>query len=170
MFNSTQEFIPAYGYESEITERVLRALTNEALAQSKGEGDQNAADIAWHIATAPRYMFNQIGWDVPPMTEWGTPAGLTVEQIVNEYCANRDRVKAEAAKVSDADLQKVHHVFGMLDWPAWMMLQAQLVHEAHHRGQLSVLMRQAGLTVPSIYGPNKEQTAEMMAQMAAGQN
>lgn len=170
MFHNGQEFVQSYSAESGITEKVLRALTQESLSRNKGEGDQNAADIAWHIATAPRYIFGQIGWDLPPVTEWGTPEGLTVEQIVNEYCANRDKVRDIAAATSDEDLQKVHHVFGSYDWPATMLLSAQIVHEAHHRGQLSVLMRQAGLTVPSIYGPNKEATAEMMAQMAAGQN
>jgi hypothetical protein len=29
-------------------------------------------------------------------------------------------------------------------------------------------MRQAGLTVPGIYGPNHEETQVMMAQMAEG--
>ncbi len=170
MFNNAQEFLQSFGMESDTTERVLRALTPEALAHSKGAGDQSAADIAWHIATAPRYMFPQIGWDLPAMTEWGTPANISVDQIVAEYCANRDRIKTEAAKQSPEDLQKVYTVFGRMEWPAAMMLQAQIVHEAHHRGQLSVLMRQAGLTVPSIYGPNKEETAEMMSQMAAGQS
>jgi len=30
-------------------------------------------------------------------------------------------------------------------------------HQNHHRGQMTVLMRQAGLTVPGIYGPAKEE-------------
>ena len=33
--------------------------------------------------------------------------------------------------------------------------------EAHHRGQMTVLMRQAGLTVPGIYGPAQEEWAAM---------
>jgi uncharacterized damage-inducible protein DinB len=32
-------------------------------------------------------------------------------------------------------------------------------HQAHHRGQMTVLMRQAGLPVPGIYGPSKEEWA-----------
>ena len=35
-------------------------------------------------------------------------------------------------------------------------LHVLVVHQAHHRGQMTVLMRQAGLLVPSIYGPVKE--------------
>ena len=29
-------------------------------------------------------------------------------------------------------------------------------HQNHHRGQMTVLMRQAGLTVPGVYGPAKK--------------
>ena len=32
-------------------------------------------------------------------------------------------------------------------------------HQYYHRGQMTVLMRQAGLTVPDIYGPAKEEWA-----------
>jgi uncharacterized damage-inducible protein DinB len=33
-------------------------------------------------------------------------------------------------------------------------------HQAHHRGQMTVLMRQAGLTVPGVYGPAREERAQ----------
>lgn len=29
--------------------------------------------------------------------------------------------------------------------------------ETHHLGQMTVLMRQAGLNVPGVYGPSKEE-------------
>ena len=31
------------------------------------------------------------------------------------------------------------------------------MHQCHHRGQMSVLMRQAGIRVPGIYGPAREE-------------
>lgn len=36
------------------------------------------------------------------------------------------------------------------------LLQAANLHQVHHRGQMTVLMRQAGLHVPSIYGPSRD--------------
>ena len=35
-------------------------------------------------------------------------------------------------------------------------LSALVDHQIHHRGQITVLMRQAGLKVPGIYGPSRE--------------
>ncbi len=39
------------------------------------------------------------------------------------------------------------------------LLMFLIQHQTHHRGQMTVLMRQAGLTVPGIYGPSKEEWA-----------
>ena len=37
-------------------------------------------------------------------------------------------------------------------------------HQTHHRSQMTVLMRQAGLVVPEVYGPAKEGWAAYGAQ------
>ena len=167
MFHSNQEFLDAYGWESECTARVLGALTDESLSQAKAEGHMNLGEIAWHIATAPSYLFNQIELPMPEFG-WGAPEGLTAAQIAETYNDQVAKVRANAATVSPEGLQKVYHVFDMMDWPVWQMFNALIAHEIHHRGQISVLMRQAGLVVPSIYGPNAEETAVMMQQMAQG--
>lgn len=38
-------------------------------------------------------------------------------------------------------------------------LRCLVFHQIHHRGELIVLMRQAGLRVPGLYGPAKEDWA-----------
>jgi uncharacterized damage-inducible protein DinB len=40
-------------------------------------------------------------------------------------------------------------------------LGALVGHQTHHRGQMTVLMRQAGLVVPGIFGPAREEWAKM---------
>jgi uncharacterized damage-inducible protein DinB len=37
-------------------------------------------------------------------------------------------------------------------------------HLIHHRGQMSVLMREAGLIVPGVYGLSREETAARRAR------
>jgi uncharacterized damage-inducible protein DinB len=48
-------------------------------------------------------------------------------------------------------------------WKRGFSLFLLVTHEAHHRGQMTVLMRQAGLTVPGVYGPAKEEWAAIGA-------
>ena len=43
--------------------------------------------------------------------------------------------------------------------PNSIFLMTLINHQNHHRGQMTVLMRQAGLTVPGVYGPAKEEWA-----------
>ena len=43
------------------------------------------------------------------------------------------------------------------------IIQDTFSHWSHHRGQMTVLMRQAGLRVPGVYGPAKEDWAAMGA-------
>ena len=42
-------------------------------------------------------------------------------------------------------------------WNRGTTLQILIKHQAHHRGQLTVLMRMAGLKVHGVYGPSKEE-------------
>jgi uncharacterized damage-inducible protein DinB len=42
-----------------------------------------------------------------------------------------------------------------------------LNHWYHHRGQLSVYLRQVGALVPSIYGPSADENPFALAQQAA---
>ena len=42
-------------------------------------------------------------------------------------------------------------------WSYAVILTVIVRHEIHHRAQMTVLMRQAGLKVPGIYGPSKEE-------------
>ena len=58
----------------------------------------------------------------------------------------------------DAALQVEDDLYGET-WKRGFTLTVLLNHEIHHRGQMTVLMRQAGLKVPGIYGPSKEEWA-----------
>ena len=51
-------------------------------------------------------------------------------------------------------------------WQNGFTVFALIAHQAHHRGQMTVFMRQAGLRVPGVYGPAREEWATMgMAAM-----
>lgn len=167
MFTDAQAFLGVYGWESQSTSRVLGALTDNALAQDKAPGhNMTAGDIAWHIATAPVYMLNQVGFNIDAVSP-EMPAQLTAAHIKETYDAICAQVKEQVAAKTPEDLARTHRVFQMMDWSTGQMLGIMLTHEVHHRGQLSVLMRQAGLVVPSIYGPTFEITPEkFMEQMA----
>lgn len=166
MYHDANEFLNVYGMEANCTSRVLDALTDASMGQQKaaGEGHPTLGGLAWHVSTAPSYLLSQIELPMPEF-EHEIPAGTDMARIKAIHADQVERIKANAAKLSPEDLNKVYHVFDRMDLTAGQMLAALIAHEIHHRGQMTVLMRQAGLTVPNIYGPNYEETQEMMAQM-----
>ena len=168
MIHTAEDFLATYSWESKSTAGLLAALTDASLSQPKAPGhDVTAGSLAWHIATAPVYMLNQVGFNLNGEVE--PPAALNVAAICARHEDVSSQVKQQVPGKSPEQLAQVYHVFGMFDWPASMMLTVLISHEIHHRGQLSVLMRQAGLVIPSLYGPTHEQTVELLKQKQAEQ-
>jgi uncharacterized damage-inducible protein DinB len=65
-------------------------------------------------------------------------------------------------KLDDADLAKIWRVMDgdreVMAVPVGAALRALMLnHWYHHRGQLSVYLRQVGVPVPSIYGPSADE-------------
>jgi uncharacterized damage-inducible protein DinB len=165
MFSDIKAFLKIYGGESATTSKVLGVLTDESLTREKAPDHNTLGDIAWHLASAAYYMLSQVGFNFDPAMA-KKPEQLTAAAIKAMYDKTCAEVLAQAATKTPEDVAKVYHVFNVMDWSMGTMLTVLLNHEIHHRGQLSVLMRQASLVVPSIYGPTKEQTVDdLMKQM-----
>ena len=159
MFRRVDDFLTEWEYETRATTRVLRALTDDSLGFTV-PGVRSIGRLAWHI--------------VETLTEMPETAGLPVGEAPAEAAAGRDAaaiadayehaaaVVARAVRESwtDAVLTETVPMYGQ-EWPRGTVLSVLIKHEAHHRGQLTVLMRQAGLTVPGCYGPAREEWAAM---------
>ncbi|MDQ3023497.1 MAG: DinB family protein [bacterium] len=171
MYTSIEQFKNVYGRERDLTSKVLHNLTDAALTTCKASDDSmSICHLGWHVAISPAGILNQAGLEIehPSVGGWSPPEGTTAESIASTYDRVSQEVLDNVGQWNDTDLNTVKQFFGM-DWPLGVALTATIHHEIHHRGQLSVMMRQAGLTVPSIYGPNREETAEFMKKMAGGQ-
>jgi uncharacterized damage-inducible protein DinB len=100
--------------------------------------------------------------------------GITVEAVkdentiptsAREIAETFKNVSANTSKAigeqwTDQTLSEMKNVFGM-ELPRAVMLNMLIKHIVHHRGQMTVLMRQAGLQVPGIYGPSREEWSLM---------
>jgi uncharacterized damage-inducible protein DinB len=158
MFRSIDDFERAWAKESESSLKVMKALTDASLAQPVAAGSRTLGRIAWHIVQTLAEMSGHAGLKVEGANEH-TPQPSSAAVIADAYAANAAAVaKAVRAAWSDADLAAEIDMYGE-KWPRGMTLQALVAHEAHHRGQMTVLMRQAGLVVPGVYGPAKEEWA-----------
>jgi uncharacterized damage-inducible protein DinB len=97
-------------------------------------------------------------WVYPQLGELTTKAALL------EAChASREKIRQWWPQVTVERLTAVEKdpFFGEFPQPNLNRVWYMLENEIHHRGQMTVLMRQAGLKVPGVYGPAKEDWAAM---------
>ncbi|HEQ99985.1 MAG TPA: hypothetical protein ENO22_11665 [candidate division Zixibacteria bacterium] len=158
MFRSVDDFESIWKSESENTLKVLESLTPESLSQSVADDHRNIGRIAWHnVLTIPE-MMSLTGLQFSGISA-NDPIPDRPEKIVEAYrSAASDLLKQIKSRWDDAALLLEDDMYGM-KWKKGFTLYILVVHQAHHRGQLTVLMRQAGLNVPGVCGPSKEEWA-----------
>jgi uncharacterized damage-inducible protein DinB len=156
MFRRTDDFTAALTQERENTLKLFGNLTDKSLEQAIVPGGRTLGFLAWHLAGTFREMLGTAGLEVdgPGI---GDPVPARAADIVAAY----DRASASAlqqvrAHWQDAMLEDVLPMYGET-WPRGLVLEVLIRHEAHHRGQMTVLMRQAGLPVAGMYGPSREE-------------
>jgi uncharacterized damage-inducible protein DinB len=160
MFTKIEHFTAAWRHESDGMLKILNTLTDQSLSQSIAEGHRTLGRIAWHITTTIPEMMSHAGFEFPGLDE-NAPVPKTAKEISETYAkASKMLLDAITKNWTDATLAKEFDFYGQ-KWTGGQVLAILLSHEVHHQGQMTVLMRQAGLKVPGVFGPAKEEWAGM---------
>ncbi|CAM4405479.1 DinB family protein [Paenibacillus alkaliterrae] len=156
MYNTINEFIEEWRSEGASTQKLLDALTDSSLGQQVSPNDRTLGRIAWHVVTSiPVSVFG--------LTAEVAQDSVTIPSTAKEIAESFQKIRTAvldtvSTQWTDASLNEVRSVFGM-DMPLAVSLPLVIKHLIHHRGQMTVLMRQAGLKVPGVYGPAREEWA-----------
>jgi len=170
MHDELQAFLKLWDEEAKKTAAVLRALPRDQYDSRPDAGGRSLGELAWHLSEVDAYIsygIEQGRFDLAG----AKPANIERPKTIAELAPGYEKVHADAIarirKLKPADLDRKIMFFNGQEMPIRDILwSAVLLHLAHHRGQLSVLARLAGSTVPGIYGPNREETAAMRARAA----
>jgi uncharacterized damage-inducible protein DinB len=156
MFRRVEDFVAQWPVESEGTLKILRALTDASLEQRVGPEGRSTGRLAWHITQSIPEMANRMGLALDA-TGVEAPVPASAAEIVAAYeslsGALLDQVRDGWR---DGKLAETSDMYGE-QWANGLSLEILIRHQTHHRGQMTVLMRQAGLTVPGVYGPAREE-------------
>ena len=159
MYRLIDDFICDWQLESESTLEVMRNISDNVLHKKEFENVRSIARLCWHFTITISEMINKTGINVNGPDEHSMPPE-GISEIIEAYkTSSASLVDAVKSSWQDIDLIVEQNMYGEI-WKNGKTLSVLITHQAHHRGQLIVLMRQAGLRVPGIYGPAKEDWAE----------
>lgn len=159
MFVKTADFIAEWQQEAAATQRVMDTLTDEALNQAVTPDHRTLGQLAWHLTTTVHEMLSRTGLKFASAGD-DQHAPASAAAIAEAYRnASQAAWNAVQTQWTDAKLAETTEMYGDT-WPNGLTLRILIQHQIHHRGQMTVLMRQAGLRVPDIYGPTREDWLE----------
>jgi uncharacterized damage-inducible protein DinB len=156
MYRSIKDFLDSWKYESEMTLKLFKNLTDESLGRKIVPEGRSLGFLAWHITVTLSEMGGKAGLIIEAPSE-NSPVPVKVSEIVATYDkAGKSVVSEITGRWNDGMLTEEIDMYGQ-KWTRSRVLSSLILHQVHHRAQMTVLMRQAGLQVPGIYGPSREE-------------
>jgi len=155
MYVTISDFIKEWNREAMLTQNVLDGLTDESLKQQVYPEGRTLGRIAWHLTiNIPDYL-THFGLNID-----GVKNAENVPTSAKEIAETFKEVSSLVAQIiekqwTDQSIEQIQEAFGRQESNA-QILMGLIKHIVHHRGQITVLMRQAGLKPFGVYGPPKE--------------
>lgn len=160
MIRKIEDFKKSWAYESESTAKIFAHVSDEAMNKKLNENVRSLAFLAWHLTITTGEMLGKAGiTGIAAPEEHSKPPG-DMKTIVEAYKKAAESVGQQVEKQwRDTDLETEVEMYGD-KWAKGKVLDILITHQAHHRGQMTIIMRVLGLKVPGVYGPSKEEWAE----------
>lgn len=152
---------PFLDYWSNVRERTRRVIANippDKVDWTYAPGAFTLGDIGRHLATIERYMYAE--------TVAGRPSSYpgydrSLAPGKDDVIVFMDRLDAESVAIfktlTEADLQKKCVTPAGVSITIWKWLRAMVEHEAHHRGQIFMMLSMIGVKSQPLYGLTEEE-------------
>jgi uncharacterized damage-inducible protein DinB len=159
MFRTISDFEYYWSQELEATQKILKHLNDKSLTRSVVPGGRTLGRLGWHLTLSIPEMMSRTGLIVSGAKE-DDPIPISAKEIFKAYNeAAISLLDAIKANWTDETLEEKDDMYGQ-KWKRGKTLTALIFHQIHHRAQMTMLMRQAGLDVPGIYGPARQEWAQ----------
>ncbi|HEX2202564.1 MAG TPA: DinB family protein [Longimicrobium sp.] len=140
------------------TKRVAARIPEDRVEWAPRAGAFTLGDQLRHIAATERWMFAENAAGRPSRYPG---CGVELAEGKDGVLAYLDAMHAESAEIigalSDEDLRRTVRTPAGTPIAAWKWLRAMVEHEAHHRGQVYLLLNLLEVPTPPIYGLTSEE-------------
>lgn len=150
------------------TRRVVERIPEAHLEWTPRPGRFTLGDQARHLVAVERYMYAETVHGRPSQYRGcGTDLAAGKDAVL-QYM---DRLHGESlalfGQLRDKDLQRKCLTPADTPITTWKWLRAMVEHEAHHRGQIYLMLGLLDVATPPLYGLTAEELAARAAPVAA---
>jgi uncharacterized damage-inducible protein DinB len=140
------------------TARLAALVPESSLDWAPAPGAYTCADLLRHLAATERFTFVEIamgGRSRYPGHDRRLAYGK--EGVLAYLDTMHEQSMALLRTLDEAALDRLVTTPTGAQIPTWRWLQLMTEHEAHHRGQLYLMLRLLGVPTPALYGLTEEQ-------------
>lgn len=149
--------------EAQTTRRLLERVPQAHLGWKPHEKSITLGQLARHLTMVPGGVASGVEQLTMQVPDFPQPTIEDVRELLPQLDESVAKAHAILGPMSDADMQATWRLVNgeqtIMAMPRMAFLRSiMLNHWYHHRGQLSVYLRQLGVPLPSIYGPSADET------------
>jgi uncharacterized damage-inducible protein DinB len=149
--------------EARTTRRVLERVPDNKLTWRPHEKARTLGELAMHVAMVPGAVAELIASPSPAQApQFADPTTENASELVPTLEDSIAKAKRVLGGVDDATIRETWRMMQgereLFAVPRVALLRSiMLNHWYHHRGQLTVYLRELDVPIPSIYGPSGDE-------------
>ena len=149
--------------EAQTTRRVLERVPEDKLDWRPHEKARTLGELAMHVAIVPGNVAEFVAAQSPVQApQFSDPSPKRASELVPALEESIAKAKKLLGGMDDDALNATWRMMQgdreLIAIPRIAMLRSVMLnHWYHHRGQLSVYLRELDIPIPSIYGPSADE-------------
>jgi uncharacterized damage-inducible protein DinB len=151
--------------EAKTTRRILERVPGDKLGWKPHAKSMSLGTLALHMAQVPGNIAGFVSgpvFELPEGAGFAPKEATSTGEIMSALDASLAKAKSILAGLDDATVMSMWSFKAggktMMSMPRLAVIRSiMLNHWYHHRGQLSVYLRELDIPIPSIYGPSADE-------------
>jgi uncharacterized damage-inducible protein DinB len=154
------------------TRRVLERVPGDRLGWKPHKKSMSLGQLALHVATVPGAVAEIARQSPFVISDFNQPSATTTAELIPALEQSVAKAREVLSGMDDTALANTWRAVDgdreVMALPVGALLRSVMLnHWYHHRGQLSVYLRQLDVPVPSIYGPSADENPFAVRQTSA---